>query len=68
VAYTVRRIETHTNELRSRGAAAEQMLDEGLVEGVESPRSRFDRQLELSEVDADLERLRRELDEGQASR
>ncbi|HLT19426.1 MAG TPA: PspA/IM30 family protein [Thermomicrobiales bacterium] len=63
VAYTIRRIETHTRELRSRGAAADQMLDEGLLEGVEDPRTRFDRQLALSEVDADLERLRRQLDD-----
>lgn len=62
VAYTVRRIETHTKELRSRGAAADQMLDDGLIEGIEDPRTRFDRKLALSEVDADLERLRRELE------
>jgi hypothetical protein len=64
----VRRIESHTTELRSRGAAVDQMLDEGLVDGVEDPHSRFERRLELSEVDADLERLRRELDEGRTSR
>lgn len=60
VAFTLKRIEAHTNELRSRGAAIDQMLDEGLVDGVEDPQSRFDRRLELSSVDDDLERLRRE--------
>ena len=64
VAYTVRRIETHTAELRSQSAAVDQMLDDGLVEGVEDPKARFDRRLALSEVDDDLERLRRELDSG----
>ena len=64
VAYTVRRIETHTAELRSQSEAVDQMLDEGLVEGVEDPKARFDRKLALSEVDDDLERLRRELDSG----
>lgn len=64
VAYTVRRIETHTAELRSQSAAVDEMLDEGLVEGVEDPKARFDRRLALSEVDDDLERLRRELDTG----
>lgn len=64
VAYTLKRIETHNNELRSRGAAIDQMLDDGLVDGVEDPQARFDRRLELSGVDDDLERLRREVNEG----
>ncbi len=61
VAYTMKRIETHTAELRSRGAATEQMLDDGLVEGVEDPGTRFDRQLEMTAIDDDLARLEDEL-------
>jgi phage shock protein A len=68
VAYTVRRIESHTAELRSRGAAAEQMLDDGLVEGVEDPQARFERKLAMSEVDDDLARLQREMDAEAGSR
>ncbi len=63
VAYTLKRIETHNQELRSRGAAIDQMLDDGLVDGVEDPQARFDRRLELAGVDDDLERLRREVNE-----
>ena len=65
VAFTLQRIETHTNELRSRGQAIDQMLDDGLVDGVEDSQARFDRRLELSDVDADLERLRRETEQAQ---
>ena len=63
VAFTLRRIETRTTELRSRGPAIDEMLDEGLVDGLEDPQTRFDRRLELAGVDDDLERLRRELSE-----
>ena len=62
VAYTLKRIEAHTSELRSQGAAVDQMLDDGLVDGVEDPRARFDRRLEMSGVEEDLARLRRDLD------
>ena len=64
VAFTLQRIETHTTDLRSRGAALDQMLDDGLVDGVEDPQTRFDRRLELAEVEDDLERLRRETSAG----
>ena len=63
VAFTLKRIETRTAELRSRGPAIDEMLDDGLVDGLEDPQTRFDRRLELAGVDDDLERLRREMDE-----
>lgn len=58
INYSVRRVETRTAELRSRGQAIDQMIDEGLLEG-DDPQARFDRKLRLMDVDDELERLKR---------
>lgn len=55
----------HVAELDSRSRTLDGMLESGLHR---DPHSRFSRDLELSEVDADLEKLRREMREGRERR
>lgn len=59
VNYSVRRVESRTAELRSRGQAIDQMINEGLLEG-DDPQARFDRKMRLMDVDDELERLKRQ--------
>lgn len=66
VATSVNEAERHVQELRARGATVDQMIDEGLLDPAD-PHGRFERQMQLSEVDADLERLKRQLGEGGSS-
>lgn len=61
VVEAIDRAEKHTAEIRSRGEAIDQMITSGELHGDEDRHLRFEREMELSAVDSDLERLKREL-------
>jgi phage shock protein A len=58
---SLEQVETHAAELRARSQALDQMIADGLVEGDDDPHARFEHELQLTTVDDDLARLRREL-------
>jgi hypothetical protein len=62
---SLHQVESHAAELRARSQALDRMIADGLVEGDDDPHARFEREMQLNSVDADLERLRRELAAGQ---
>lgn len=62
VAYAVRRAEEHTAQLRARGRALEDLVDEGVLKDHLDDRDVFDREFDAlmreTSIESDLERLR----------
>lgn len=62
VAYAVRRAEEHTAQLRARGRALEDLVEEGVLKDHLDDRDAFDREFDAllreTNIEADLDRLR----------
>ncbi|MFW6074351.1 MAG: PspA/IM30 family protein [Chloroflexota bacterium] len=63
VVEAIDRVERHAAGLRGRGEAIDQLIESGELRGDENRHLRFEREMGLSEVDDDLERLKRELED-----